>query len=92
MVFFKGIKKTISEIDKSGESRKTINGIKICISCGKSFGAYSKKTETCGETKCARKAHNMKYHDLKSSPVEFKARKLFSTIRMGVGKKDKSLQ
>lgn len=93
MVFIKGYKQTEEHKFKSRESRFKKNGKSICPICGKEFNLYRKYIITCGNKNCFLEYRKLKYKNLSTeNPFESKVIRLFSTIRLGKGKKKVSTQ
>lgn len=93
MTFKKGYIQTASQQKKSKESRGVRFGESQCVSCGVTFTKYQSVAKTCGNQECIRIRRVSDYKKfVEENPVEGKALKLFSTVRLGQGKKQKALQ
>lgn len=93
MPFVKGYKQTEEHQGKAKKARFVKYGKGICVVCGEEFDRYSKLQVTCGSKECRRKKIILGYNNLKKDdPIASKALILFSTIRLGKGKKEKSLR
>lgn len=92
-MFVKGQKHTKKYRENVKNARFAKFGSAICFICNKEFNKYVRSAIICGDSECIKKLNVYKYNSLKESDeIQFKALKLFSTIRMGVGKKDKSIK
>lgn len=93
MPFVKGYKQTGKHQEKAKRARRVINGFVKCVCCGEKFGLYVKKQKTCGKKECKQYYDKLKYEELKKTdPITSKASILFSTVRLGRGKREKSLK
>ena len=87
-MFYKGYVHSPMEQEKAKIARQTKNGSAICVGCGIRFVKYMKDHVTCGKKECMQKRMVQRYESSKSDPVSYLSIKLFSTIRLGNGKKN----
>ena len=90
MVFVKG-QSTKEFQEKAKKARNDKAGFAFCIVCQKEYKKYYKKQITCGSYVCKLKWTKARY-DKTLGTLEGRAIRLFSTIKLGKGKKRIALQ
>jgi len=93
MPFVKGYIQTKKHQKAAKKSRFIKFGKVACSICKKDINKYRKLQKTCGEKECRSESIRLRYEKLKKeNPIASKALTLFSTIRLGKGKKETALR